>query len=223
MARPKKDANCVEARQRIIDSFWALLEGHRLNEITIGMVVEQAQCNRGTFYYHFADLDALVHETIERELLIERDIPGMIFDLACGIDESPSQSLGDSSELYRLSLLMDRGGLDLVTAEAKRTIVGMWTALLAPGEAHLPESTREIIEYFTTGTLGLIAYRFSRSQEGRGDAIDPATDEFLKQNAVFVVGQIARTQGMTSADVLARLHMASCLMRNARMQEKDIA
>lgn len=216
MARPKKDANCIEARQRIIDGFWTLLEERRLSDITIGMVVEQAQCNRGTFYYHFESLDALLHEAIERELLVERDIPGMIFELACGIEDSPSQRLGEANELYRLSLIMDRGGLDLVAEEAKRTIVGMWTALLVPGQAELPEPTREVIEYFTSGTLGLISYRFAREKEGRPASSTIATDDFLKRNAAFVIEQVARYQGMTEADVLARLHMASCLMHQAR-------
>lgn len=218
MARPKKDANSVEARQRILDGFWTLLEENRLSEITIGMVVEQAQCNRGTFYYHFDSLDALLHEAIERELLVERDIPGMIFELACGIEDAPSQRLSEANELYRLSLIMDRGGLDMVAEEAKRTIVGMWTALLVPGQAELPEPTREVIEYFTSGTLGLIAYRFAREKEGRGGAVPSiAADDFLKRNAAFVIEQVARYQDMTPADVLARLHMASCLMHQARL------
>lgn len=217
MARPKKDANSVEARQRIIDGFWTLLEENRLSEITIGMVVEQAQCNRGTFYYHFDSLDALLHEAIERELLVERDIPGMIFELACGIEDAPSQRLSEANDLYRLSLIMDRGGLDMVAEEAKRTIVGMWTALLVPGQTELPEPTREVIEYFTSGTLGLIAYRFAREKEGRGGAVPSiAADDFLKRNAAFVIEQVARYQDMTEADVLARLHMASCLMQQTR-------
>lgn len=216
MARPKKDATTVEARQRIIDGFWTLLEENRLSEITIGMVVEQAQCNRGTFYYHFDGLDALLQEAIERELLVERDIPGMIFALACGIEDAPSQRLSESNDLYRLSLIMDRGGLDLVAEGAKRAIVGMWTALLVPGQAELPEPTREVIEYFTSGTLGLIAYRFAREKEGRAAVPSVAADDFLKRNAAFVIEQVARYQGMTEADVLARLHMASCLMQQTR-------
>lgn len=222
MARPRKDPNCVEARQRILDGFWKLLEEHRLDEITIGMVAEQAGCNRGTFYYHYADINALIHEAIERELLVDRDIPGMIFELACGIEDVPSKRLEDSSEILRLSLIMDRGGMDLVATETRRTLVGMWTALLAPGEASLPEPTVMIIEYFTSGMLGLIAHRFSRCQRGCPPPSAFATDAFLKANAAFVVDQIARSMDMTQADVLARLHIASCLMHNSDTGKKGI-
>lgn len=223
MARPRKDTNSVEARQRIIEGFWTLLESHYLDEITIAMVADEAKCNRGTFYYHYADMDSLIHEAIERELLVERDMPGMVFELACGIEDSPSRCLGESPDFYRLSLLMEHGGMGRVIPEAKRTMVGLWETILAPGEAKLPEATREIIEYLTSGMLGLIAYRTAREQEGRQAPPAFATDDFLKANAAFMIERIALSLGMTHADVLARLHIASCLMQSNRLREKTEA
>ena len=44
----------------MIEAFWQLLENNQLHEISVGMIVAKAGCNRGTFYYHFADKDELL-------------------------------------------------------------------------------------------------------------------------------------------------------------------
>ena len=55
MGRPRKDSQIVDAKQRLVDSFWSLLEQHKLHQVTVGMVAQDAKCNRGTFYYHYCD------------------------------------------------------------------------------------------------------------------------------------------------------------------------
>lgn len=49
MARPRKSERDA-AGIRLANAFWTLLEHHRLANITVGMVAEQAELNRGTFY-----------------------------------------------------------------------------------------------------------------------------------------------------------------------------
>ena len=67
MARPRKDqGDCAE--QRIKDAFWALLEQNDLKDITVSMITSKANCNRGTFYYHFNSLEELVDAIITDEL-----------------------------------------------------------------------------------------------------------------------------------------------------------
>ena len=53
-------------RGAIIDSFWTLLREKSLDKITVKVVIEAAEINRNTFYYHFEDLYALL-DTIFRE------------------------------------------------------------------------------------------------------------------------------------------------------------
>ena len=59
MARSRKSERGT-ADIRLANAFWALLEHHRLANITVGMVAEQAELNRGTFYNHFRDKDDLL-------------------------------------------------------------------------------------------------------------------------------------------------------------------
>ena len=60
MARPRKDADAPDARTRIIEAFWELIENNSIFELSVGEVTRAARCNRGTFYYYVHDFDELV-------------------------------------------------------------------------------------------------------------------------------------------------------------------
>ena len=212
MARPRK-TDCVEARQRIMDGFWILLENHRLRDITIGMVVEQAQCNRGTFYYHYADMNDLLCAAIEHELIFERSIPEIIFDIAYNRETSPSRTIDESQQLYRLSLIMEQGGMDLVLAKAHTMVNGLWISVLAPDKGELPENVRIILEYYTTGMFGTILYRFSERRNGLQSLTCSEMDKFINASTRFAITQIAQAQNTTEEEIFARLRTASYLVQ----------
>ena len=79
MARPCKDQQEPAAVERIKNAFWELLEQNNLKHITVNMVTQKAHCNRGTFYYHYESLDALLCTVIEEELLNSKGLPLGIF------------------------------------------------------------------------------------------------------------------------------------------------
>ena len=47
MARPSKQQESADLRIR--NAFWKILEEHEYKDITVGMIVDEAQCNRGSF------------------------------------------------------------------------------------------------------------------------------------------------------------------------------
>ena len=55
------------ARNAIIDSFIRLLEARPVNRISVKDIVEDCGINRNTFYYHFADIPALVDALLKAE------------------------------------------------------------------------------------------------------------------------------------------------------------
>lgn len=83
MARPRKSERGT-ADIRLANAFWALLKHHRLANITVGMVTEQAELNRGTFYYHFKSMDDLVDRAIEDEVLGNGSILQNMLSLVAG-------------------------------------------------------------------------------------------------------------------------------------------
>ena len=55
-------------KQEIKRTFLELLEQRPFNQITVKDIVEACGVNRNSFYYHYADLPALVEELIDEEI-----------------------------------------------------------------------------------------------------------------------------------------------------------
>ena len=99
VARPKKDTELC-AERRILDAFWHVLESTPLRCISVRTVAQTAEVNRGTFYYHFKSVDALVDRAIESELLERHSIVHEVLLMTTGeIDRMPLDSM------QRLSLI----------------------------------------------------------------------------------------------------------------------
>lgn len=55
-------------KKAIKQSFWKLLDEKPLSKITVRDIVEACGINRNTFYYHFADLPALLDEIMRDQI-----------------------------------------------------------------------------------------------------------------------------------------------------------
>lgn len=64
---------CQSTHRAIIDSFWMLLEKKSLDKISVKDIIEIAQINRNTFYYHFEDLYALLDTVFHEEAVKFRE------------------------------------------------------------------------------------------------------------------------------------------------------
>ena len=198
MARPRKSEH-ASANAKLIDAFWACLEDHRLTDITISAITKSAELNRGTFYYHFRDIDDLTARAIEVEFNSQALLPG-IFDLIAG---APGSITAIELIQQRMSLLIDRGGLDVLSMQIKRLVRQTWTAILcAEGESLKPE-TLFIIEYTTSGTIGLIANEAMRAS---AQTSPDALNGFLARNSAFLLEQIGNAQGVPRNIILERIH-----------------
>lgn len=58
----------VRTHDAIIQSFAQLLDEKPLNKITVKDIVTRCDINRNTFYYHFADIPALVEEMMSEKV-----------------------------------------------------------------------------------------------------------------------------------------------------------
>ena len=109
-----------------------------MSELTVGTLCAQAGCNRGTFYYHFADLDALVYRAIEQELLGRDSVAAAVFGLLSGTGEAPLADMADERRMRRMGLLLEQGGTDLVTARSRRSSWACGTRCCAPTDRLCP-------------------------------------------------------------------------------------
>lgn len=201
MARPRKSERDA-ADIRLANAFWTLLEHHRLVDITVGMVAEQAELNRGTFYYHFKSMDDLVDRVIEDEVLGNGSILQNMLSLIAGSSTANGFETFVEQDMERIALLIKQGGMDPFSIKTKRLMFGTWKAILCDEGENLSPSTRIIIEYSTSGVIGIIAYG---ALHGSGEVPPEFFLSFAKNNSNFLVRQIGIAQGIPHEAVLERV------------------
>lgn len=200
MARPRKCEH-VFADEKLIDSFWACLADYRLSDITISTITRKAELNRGTFYYHFQDMDDLTARAIEREF-DSQALLFSIFDLITGAPGCTPAAQLMQKRMQKLVLLVEHGGLDVLSTQVKRLVRQMWSAVLCNSGESLKPETLFIIEYTTSGIIGLIANDAMRaSVQSSPDALNG----FLKRNSAFLLEQIGNAQGVPRDIIIERV------------------
>ena len=200
MARPRK-RDCSSAADKLIDALWTCLESNRLSGITVSTVTKCAGLNRGTFYYHFRDMDDLTAHAIEREFNANALLPS-IFDLITGVPSTTPAAQLVADRMRNLSLLVDGGGMDVLSTQVKQLVRQMWTAILCnDGESLKPETTL-IIEYTTNGILGILANETMRATVQQSP---DAFDDFIKHNSTFLLSQIGRAQDVPLNIIVERI------------------
>lgn len=165
MARPRKDQQEPAAVERIKNAFWELLEENDLKHITVNMVTQKAHCNRGTFYYHYESLDALLCTVIEEELLNSKGLPLGIFYMLSNDSKALTEMLLPQ-RTQRFGLVMKRCGQECVALKIRTIIANMWQTILCDEEEELTTNARIIIEYSISGLIGVIDYLY---REGKLD------------------------------------------------------
>ena len=210
MARPRKDSDAVCARQRIIDAFWTLLETNPLGRITIGAVAAEAGCNRGTFYYHFDGMEALIKAAIQ-EIMDDKLLIHIAFLFSADADgamdaldrylEQNAESFGTRVEHF--ALIMRAGEMHTVDVMAKQVILERWQAALCTEGGELADDARLVIETTAGGILSFISYECRTVEK-----IAPPTGAagaFLTESAHNALRWVAAAQGLTEQEAIDRL------------------
>lgn len=210
MARPRKDqGDCAE--QRIKDAFWALLEQNDLKDITVSMITSKANCNRGTFYYHFNSLEELVDAIITDELFINSSVPRALFYLLCK-KSNPFEQENFALHIKRFGLMMNRGGQEGIDTKVKIAATEMWERLLCTNDEKLTIETRLIIEYTLSGLIGLISYLHREGLLDKHNIPEEMIFSF-KTNSQYLLTSISKAQNIP----LVKLEKLICdQMRNVQ-------
>lgn len=203
MARPRKDQPV--APRRIKAAFWELIEENDLRNITIGMITERAHCNRGTFYYHFDSIDALLRAIIEEEMVCAQGLPrDLLMMYREGSGPLFSGPLPDRAR--RLCLLMERAGQERVGTQVKHVVVSMWEAILCNGGDCLTPETRIVIEYSVSGIIGAMEYLYRQGLLA-GNAIPSNAAAAIQRASCSLLHSIADAQGISAHEIETRILM----------------
>lgn len=205
MAEVSGKQSC-RVRRQIIDAFWQLLEDHPMGEITVGMVVGRAGCNRGSFYYHFTNKEELIEAVAYEDLLNDRGIQRDVYAILTATDADDLVGVPSIERLHKTALFMNRGGTELISHEAEQYVSQAWRAVLCPrgGEAK-PESML-LVKFCVRAALGLVAHIGECASRGVQVAFPT---EYLVNAVNLTIDHIAKIEGVPKQELISRLGLIS--------------
>ena len=155
------------------------------------MVTQKAHCNRGTFYYHYESLDALLCTVIEEELLNSKGLPLGIFYMLSNDSKALTEMLLPQ-RTQRFGLVMKRCGQECVALKIRTIIANMW----------------QTIEYSISGLIGVIDYLY---REGKldGSSFPEEMIYAIKDNAHYLAIRISNAQGISLQEFEQRVRLYS--------------
>lgn len=216
MARPRKTQSEPNAKERMSEAFWQLLEEREIRDITVGMITAKAGCNRGTFYYHYQDFDSFVSATIEAEFLGARILAEGIFHMAT--DEGFNVFDEISPRLARrINLVIERVGLEIIFGRIHEAATAFWGIIAsAEDEQRLLPEAEVVIDYYVGGVLSVLAAQTEalRPSMSEGEeSVSPAVVGFVRRNCRFLLGELCEIQGVSIDLVLSRLSTVNAYLK----------
>ena len=186
----------------LADALWGCLVTRSLTGLSVGDVIEVAGVSRGSFYYHFSDLDHLVSWALARELL-DSDREGHSFLELAAREETPEENSAVTRSLERVCLLVGRGGMSAVYEVALDAVLRLWNAALCLGGGPLPDEVVAQLEYAVGGLVGMLARASASTDAKRRTSI-----AFLHERHLWLVARVAEVLGREPRDVMALLDRA---------------
>ena len=208
MARPRKDAEGPCARARLVEAFWGLLEQGPGAEVSVGAVTRAAGCNRGTFYYHFKDIDELKRTAIGQLLLDDGALVDELWRAALEGDVAHLLEQGDTVCLHRLVIAMESGSAHLVDRTVRRGVLDRWKRAVCPDGGELAPDACFAIQFMVSGIMSLVV-ALGYSNEGMGPVqaigLGSCARTYLLDVASATADAVAAAQSMDRDTLLARL------------------
>lgn len=194
MGRPRKNAPGAPAQERIRNAFWNVLERKPFAKMTVKDIVDEAQVNRNTFYYHFDCIETLaqtcVKEALPKEIAHsfingQRD-PAFIKNVFESSDET----------FRRLRLACNSQGSGALGAYVREEICAFWLNEFGIDETELDESDLVLTAFITGGIVTVLGESYAR---------ELSTDDL----AAYLSGPFAQTAMPAAIDALSHAAEAS--------------
>ncbi|WP_290786768.1 TetR/AcrR family transcriptional regulator [Exiguobacterium sp. UBA7533] len=167
----KQDLRIIRTDRRIRETFLQLIDEVGFDAVTIKLLTERAEVNRGTFYHHYADkyelLERMTNEIFEKiEATFEREIP---FVLINKTEDSPYRRiipflifLYENRTLMRILLSPTSDGMFRKRVRDYMQQI-LFSGLHEQGERLVPEDY--LIAYLSAAHLGVIESWLSHPNE----------------------------------------------------------
>jgi len=167
----KQDLRIIRTDRRIRETFLQLIDEVGFDAVTIKLLTDRAEVNRGTFYHHYADkyelLERMTNEIFEKiEATFEREIP---FVLINKTEDSPYRRiipflifLYENRTLMRILLSPTSDGMFRKRVRDYMQQI-LFSGLHEQGERLVPEDY--LVAYLSAAHLGVIESWLSHPNE----------------------------------------------------------
>ena len=160
MGRPKSDEQT--APEKMQEAFWKLLEQKPYSQITISDVTRTSGLNRSAFYYHYNNVPELADDAIA-SVYEKQGVITLIVRLIRTPDDPEVLKAYDDfitrpeyqSTVHKMSLIAGPHGSAGLSRQLKDYIIGAWIPLFGLDKAKLDASQQLVLEFASSGILGL--------------------------------------------------------------------
>lgn len=166
----KQPGITMQTKQNLMDAFWSLYCGKRIEKITVKEITQKAGYNRGTFYEYFTDVYDVL-EQIEESLIpsVDELPPIMMPNLNMGMPLDMFMILYEQNSKYYSVLLGENGDPAFASKLKSSTKPIIKQAFLEKHNVD-PIEFDFILEFVLSAMIGIMSYWF------RQDKILPAED-----------------------------------------------
>lgn len=202
MASTKSRDLAPMASNRLVEAFWHLAKSNRTERITVTMVVQEAHCSRGSFYYHFEDMSSMINSVLESEIVLSGLIPRTILSILLGEYDLLKTSQNDF-HVKRVQLLASQSNSETISAGLNSASAKIWTYLLTEGEDELSREAAFLVDFLVAGLRHCFgAQLLHPGDEGNDPLIE---SKALRELMIATVRQICKAQGVAGNSFISKL------------------
>ena len=202
MARPKKNSPSPSAKDRMIDALWRTLETYDIDEVTVSMITSAADCNRGSFYYHFSSLQELSHAAFERDCVNSDRVARALLALVSGNHVEAARAIFDEERVRKMGLIGDRGGTAIAGTGTCAALDDVWLSIACGAGEPCTVGARNTIDF---ANFGIARFVNTAAHAKPANKILAPNAIFLRDLAFFILHEISRFQHIEEAEIMARL------------------
>lgn len=144
-------------KKAIVDSFVKLLEEKPFDKITVKDIVEDCGVNRGTFYYYFEDIYALLKDYFEEELKQIVESHDLYDSWQEGFLVATQLARSSKRQLYHAYNSISREEMDRYLNEVSGHLMREFIEQQCQGLDVAEEDKALIGQFYTCALVGLIA------------------------------------------------------------------
>lgn len=190
MARPRKDQAGPDARTRIIDAFWEMLEEGPYDHITVRALASKAQVNHNTIYRHFDSIEDVAKTAVSEVYSIEAAQQMLaLFARPELVDVEQLVARGLDTRFGKAVLAMGSGSPMLVET-IQDAIKTCWMQIAGTSWDELPGETRLELSFVLGGITSIL--RTFRS-----------VDDIMKAKSL-VMSRVGTAARQTLADIVLK-------------------